>query len=160
MHLNHVVMLHLIASAGLLAQPIPSAANVQDTALSTYPTQTKSSDPQPIALYQKALNHLLGRNGTDKSAEKAAVIFKILAEKNWNPAQHMLGNLYYEGKGVEKNDLLAYKWLSLAAKNNPQLAKSIYKKRRFLHYKLKKGLSARSFYKLEIWIAEWKPSGT
>ena len=160
MHLNHVVMLHLIASAGLLAQPIPSVASTQDTTLNTYSTQAKNSDSQPIALFQKALNHLLGRSGADKSAEKAAVIFKILAEKNWSPAQHMLGNMYSKGKGVEKNDLLAYKWLSLAAKNNPQLAKSIYKKRRFLHYKLKKNLSARSFYKMEVWIAEWKPSGS
>ena len=153
-------MLHLIASAGLLTQPKPSTADTSDATLNTYSMQAQSSNPQPTALYQKALNHLLGKSGAEKSAERAAVIFKILAEKNWSPAQHMLGNMYYKGKGVEKNDFLAYKWLSLAAKNNPQLAKSIYKKRRFLHYRLKQSLSARSFYKLEVWIAEWKPSGT
>ena len=159
MHLKHVVMLHLITSAGLLAQPKPGVANTSDTSFNAYSMQAQNSKPQPIALYQKALNHLLGKSGAEKSAEKAAVIFKILAEKNWSPAQHMLGNMYYKGKGVEKNDLLAYKWLSLAAKNNTQLAKSIYKKHRFLHDKLKQSLSARSFYKLEVWIAEWKPSG-
>jgi len=153
-------MLHLITSAGLLVVPTPNAANTQSAKFNTYTSQTQGSDSQPIALYQKALNHLLGKNGSEKSAEKAAVIFKMLAERNLSPAQHMLGNMYYKGKGVEKNDLLAYKWLSLAVKNNPQLAKSIYKKRRFLHYKLKKSLSARSFYKMEVWIAEWKPSSS
>jgi len=49
--------------------------------------------------------HLSDKNGANKSAEKAAVIFKRLAESNWGPAQHMLGNLYYNGKGVEKNNL-------------------------------------------------------
>jgi len=160
MHFKHVVTLHLIASAGLLFQSGLSVANTQNNPANTYSNQSISNEQQPIALYKKALNHLLGKNGADKSAEKAAVIFKILANKNWSPAQHMLGNMYYKGKGVEKNDLLAYKWLSLAVKNNPQLAKSIHKKRRFLHYKLKKSLSGRSFYKLEMWIAEWKPSGT
>ena len=160
MHLKHVSTLHLIASAGLLLQPVQSTANTQGTTLNTHSELTQSSNQQPIVLYKKALNHLLGKKGVTKSAEKAAVIFKILAEKNWSPAQHMLGNMYYKGNGVEKNDLLAYKWLSLATKNNPHLAKAIYKKRRLLHYKLKERLSGRSLYKLETWIAEWKPSST
>jgi len=139
MHLKHVSTLQLIASAGLLLQPVQSTANTQGITLNTYSELTQSSNQQPIVLYKKALNHLLGKKGIPKSAEKAAVIFKILAEKN---------------------DLLAYKWLSLATKNNPHLAKVINKKRRLLHYKLKERLSGRSFYKLETWIAEWKPSST
>lgn len=160
MHLKYAAALHLAVTVGLISQPVLTVANTQNTALNNYVSQTSDDEQQPIDLYQQALNHLLGKNGTEKSAEKAAVIFKILANKNLGPAQHMLGNMYYNGKGVEKNYLLAYKWFSLAAKNNPQLAKIIYKKRRFLHYKLKKSLSGRSFYKLETWIAEWKPSDT
>ena len=152
-------MLQLLATAGLIYQTTPAIASTQSAAFNHYTSQELGSGQQPIEQYQQALNHLLGKNGADKSAEKAAIIFKILAEKNWGAAQHMLGNMYYKGKGVEKNDLLAYKWLSLASKNNPKLAKVIYKKRRFLHYKLKKSLSGQSFYKLETWIAEWKPSG-
>jgi len=50
----------------------------------------------------------------------------------------MLGNLYYNGKGVEKSNLLAYKWLSLAIKNNPQLAKIICKNDVFYIINLRK----------------------
>jgi TPR repeat protein len=114
------------------------------------------SNPQLI--YQQALNYLLGRNGASKSAEKAASLFKTLAEQNWSSAQHMLGNMYMRGKGVEKNDLLAYKWLSLASKNNLQLASVIHGKRRLLHKNLQNSLSLESLKKLELWIAEWKPS--
>jgi len=112
---------------------------------------------KPMAKYQQALNHLLGRNGVDKSAEKAAELFKSLAKQNWSSAQHMLGNMYFSGKGVEKNDLLAYKWLSLAAKNNIQLAEAIQVKRKLLHSRLRANLSDQSLDKVETWIAEWKP---
>ena len=70
----------------------------------------------------------------------------------------MLGNMYYRGKGVEKNDLLAYKWLSLASKNNLQLAEAIQEKRKRLHNKLQSRLSQQSLKEVEHWIAEWKPS--
>lgn len=160
MHLKYAAALHLVATVGLISQPTSIVASTQNSAINNYARQTTDDSQQPIKLYQQALNHLLGKNGRDKSAEKAAAIFKILANKNWGPAQHMLGNMYYSGKGVEKNYLLAYKWFSLAIKDNPQLAKIINKKRRFLHYKLKKSLSGQSFYNLETWITEWKPSGT
>lgn len=114
---------------------------------------------KPIIIYQQALNHLLGRNGVTKSAEKAASLFMALAEQNWSSAQHMLGNMYYSGKGVEKNDLLAYKWLSLASKNNIQLAEAIHDKRKLLHAKLSANLSGQSLDKVETWIAEWSPEG-
>lgn len=123
----------------------------------THNNQQAPSTTKPIALYQQALDHLLGRNGASKSAEKAAEIFQTLAEKNWSSAQHMLGNMYYSGKGVEKNDLLAYKWLSLASKNNIQLAEAIHEKRKLLHSKLSANLSGQSLDKVEMWIAEWKP---
>ena len=110
-----------------------------------------------MEVYQQALNHLLGRNGVEKSAKKAAALFKTLAQQNWSSAQHMLGNMYYSGKGVEKNDLLAYKWLSLAAKNNIQLAEAIQVKRKLLHTRLQANLSDQSLDKVELWIAEWKP---
>ncbi len=118
----------------------------------------KAEQQSPLATYQEALNYLLGRNGKTKSAEKAAAIFKTLAEKNWSSAQHMLGNMYLTGKGVEKNNLLAYKWLSLASKNNLQLASAIHDKRRKLYQDLQNELSSQSLTKVETWIAEWKPA--
>ncbi|MCW9013701.1 MAG: SEL1-like repeat protein [Gammaproteobacteria bacterium] len=109
---------------------------------------------QPLLVYQEALNYLLGRNGKQKSAEKAAALFKALAESNWSSAQHMLGNMYFSGKGVEKNDLLAYKWLSIASRNNIRLAEAIADKRK----QLKSRLSSKHLQKVEQWIADWKPS--
>ena len=121
-------------------------------------TSMAVNQSNPQLIYQQALNYLLGRNGAARSAEKAASLFKTLAEQNWSSAQHMLGNMYMRGKGVEKNDLLAYKWLSLASKNNLQLASVIHGKRRQLYKNLQSSLSLESLRKLELWIAEWKPS--
>ncbi len=115
---------------------------------------------KPLATYQQALNYLLGRNGVVKSDEKAASLFKSLAEQNWSSAQHMLGNMYLRGKGVEKNDLLAYKWLSLASKNNMQLAEAIHTKRQQLYEKLQNELSVQSLNKVDTWITEWKPENS
>lgn len=117
-------------------------------------TLVSNAAMQPLAVYQEALSYLLGRNGKDKSAEKAADLFKALAEHNWASAQHMLGNLYYKGKGVEKNDLLAYKWLSIAARNNARLAQVVSDKRKAIQLKL----SDDRLEKVEQWIAEWRPS--
>jgi len=135
-------------------------ANAEITTQTTdLDTSAKTTDQaNPIVIYQQALNYLLGRDGTVKSAEKAASLFKSLAEQNWSSAQHMLGNMYLRGKGVEKNDLLAYKWLSLASKNNLQLAKVIHNKRQQLYENLQSNLSIQSLNKVETWIAEWKPT--
>lgn len=132
-----------------------AATNIQITTLNTHSGVNQSS---PLMVYQQALNYLLGRNGTAKSADKAANLFKTLAEQNWSSAQHMLGNMYLQGKGVEKNDLLAYKWLSLASKNNLQLAKAIHNKRLQLYTKLQNDLSLQSLNKVDTWIAEWEPA--
>lgn len=152
-HIASAVALCLILSV------FHARANAE-TAIQTTELNSTSvtSQSNPQAMYQQALNYLLGRNDTVKSAEKAASIFKTLAEQNWSSAQHMLGNMYLRGKGVEKNDLLAYKWLSLASKNNMQLAAAIHNKRRQLYENLQSNLSTQSLNKVESWIAEWKPS--
>jgi len=116
--------------------------------------KVSTTDVQPLAVYQEALDYLLGRNGKPRSAEKAAVLFKSLAEQNWSSAQHMLGNLYFRGKGVEKNNLLAYKWLSIASRNNIHLAEAIYDKRKLLQSKL----SVSHLQQVETWIDDWQPS--
>ncbi len=128
-----------------------------DTSATTELNPQANSQSSPLQQYQLALSYLLGRNGVEKSAEKAASMFKTLAEQNWSSAQHMLGNMYLRGKGVEKNDLLAYKWLSLASKNNLQLARAIHAKRRQLYENLQSNLSIQSLDKVETWITEWKP---
>jgi len=106
-----------------------------------------------LAEYKHAMNFLLGRNGSEKSPQKAAAIFKTLAEQNWRSAQHMLGNLYYNGRGLEKNDLLAYKWLSIASRDNLNLAESVLKKRKQLQARL----SDMHLQQVEQWIENWQP---
>jgi len=150
----------LLAIASIRAQADTSLKSTDINLASNADQMTHPSalDASPLNTYQLALNYLLGRNGVEKSAEKAASLFKALAEQNWSSAQHMLGNMYLHGKGVEKNDLLAYKWLSLASKNNMQLARAIHAKRRQLYQNLQNSLSLQSLNKVETWIAEWKPS--
>ena len=108
---------------------------------------------QSLDTYQEAMSYLLGRNGKVKSEEKAAELFQSLAEKNWSSAQQMLGYLYYEGKGVEKNALLAYKWLSLAVRNNPRTTEDIQSRRR----QLLSQIPPDRRQQVNQWIAEWRP---
>ncbi len=117
------------------------------------PAGQADSSNSPLSQYQQAMNYLLGRNGSEKSPQKAAAIFKNLAEHNWKSAQHMLGNLYYKGQGLEKNDLLAYKWLSIASRDNLHLAEAVYQKRKNLQARL----SEMHLKQVEQWIENWQP---
>jgi len=112
-----------------------------------------SNATQALSEYKQAMHYLLGHNGHEKSPQKAAAIFKTLAEQNWRSAQHMLGNLYFNGQGIEKNDLLAYKWLSIAARDNLNLAKAVFKKRQQLQARL----SGMRLQQVEKWIEDWQP---
>ncbi len=138
----------LILSA--LVALIPNAQSAETTL-------KQHEEGTPLSQYQLGLNYLLGRNGIERSSEKAAGIFKSLAEQNWSSAQHMLGNMYLSGKGVEQNDLLAYKWLSLASKSNLRLAESIQSKRKTLYIKLQNELSEEALDKVDNWITSWRP---
>ncbi len=72
---------------------------------------------QPVARYKQGLSYLLGTKGHEKSAQQAFAIFSDMAEQDYAPAQHMLGNLYHKGNGVEQDIVMAYKWFSRAANN-------------------------------------------
>lgn len=51
----------------------------------------------------------------EKAYAKAAELWRPLAEKGDAEAQHSLGTLYAEGKGVEQNDATAFLWFQRAA---------------------------------------------
>jgi uncharacterized protein len=51
----------------------------------------------------------------DKAYAKAAEFWRPLAEKGDPGAQYLLGDLYAEGKGVERNDATAFMWYQRAA---------------------------------------------
>lgn len=143
--INLIVILSITLGMALFSTAIRAENSVSTT--------TNEPSLQPLATYHEAMSYLLGRNGKPKSAEKAAELFQSLAEKNWSSAQQMLGHLYYEGKGVEKNNLLAYKWLSLAARNNTHLAEVINTRR----HELQSQIPASSLQQVDKWIAEWQP---
>jgi TPR repeat protein len=145
--------INLYAAAMLLAASLFSQPSLANDNADTVVTADNPIQQQSLATYHDAMNYLLGRNGRPKSAEKAAELFQALAEKNWSSAQRMLGYLYYEGKGVEQNNLLAYKWLSLATRNNTHLTEE-YSSRRLL---LQSRIPASSLQEVDKWIAEWQP---
>jgi len=51
----------------------------------------------------------------EKAYAKAAELWRPLAEKGVAEAQHSLGALYADGKGVEQNDATAFLWFQRAA---------------------------------------------
>jgi uncharacterized protein len=51
----------------------------------------------------------------DKAYTKAAEFWRPLAENGDAAAQYLLGDLYMEGKGVERNDATAFMWFQRAA---------------------------------------------
>ncbi|MEE4245319.1 MAG: tetratricopeptide repeat protein [Kangiellaceae bacterium] len=59
---------------------------------------------------------------------KAADYYFQAAIRDHVGAQYNLGVLYFQGKGVPENWVLASAWFDLAAKNQSKLAKSIRKK--------------------------------
>jgi uncharacterized protein len=51
----------------------------------------------------------------DKDYAKAAELWRPLAESGVAGAQYLLGSLYLEGHGVERNDAVAFMWFQRAA---------------------------------------------
>jgi hypothetical protein len=114
---------------------------------------SEDDNTRAVAMYREAMALLLGRNETPRSPEKAAQLFLTLAQQNWIPAQHMLGNLYLKGRGVKQDDLQAYQWLSLASRNNPRLADTLASKRN----QLRARLNGAQRQQADAWVAAWQP---
>jgi len=84
------MLLQLITVIFLLSSLFASHVNAGTTprnAPSLAHTLSDTHDNAPLLMYQQALNYLLGRNGAEKSAKKAAELFKTLAEQNWSSAK-------------------------------------------------------------------------
>ena len=56
--------------------------------------------------------------------DAALSILCPMAEKGYAPAQHKLGRMYDEGRGVEKDNVEAVKWFKLAAMQGVSYAQS------------------------------------
>ena len=57
--------------------------------------------------------------GVPQSYDAAVELYTGAAERGDPVAQHLLGLMYDKGHGVDRDDVLAYKWLSLAAAAAP-----------------------------------------
>jgi uncharacterized protein len=57
--------------------------------------------------------------GVPQSYDVAAELYGGAAERGDAIGQHLLGLMYDKGHGVDRDDVLAYKWLSLAAAAAP-----------------------------------------
>ncbi len=55
--------------------------------------------------------------------DEALARFRPLAEGGDNRAQYWLGIMYFEGKGVARDDVRAFYWLSLAAERGNRAAR-------------------------------------
>jgi len=62
-------------------------------------------------LYEKGI-------GVEKNSDKAAVYYKLAAQKGVKEAQARLGMMLYKGEGLAKNPKEASKWLKKAAAQN------------------------------------------
>jgi len=59
----------------------------------------------------------LGGSGTTKDSNKAMQLLLAAAEKQYSPAQYIVGKLYAKGVVVQRDDAQAYMWCSLAKSN-------------------------------------------
>ncbi len=53
--------------------------------------------------------------GVPLNKEEGARLMITAAEAGYVPAQYMLGKLYLEGRGIQKNETMAYAWFNIAA---------------------------------------------
>jgi TPR repeat protein len=68
------------------------------------------------AMYLLGMNYYEGLGGAEKDYYQAFKYFKKAAMKEHVFAQYYLGLCYLYGRGIEKNDLLAWKWLFRSSK--------------------------------------------
>jgi len=64
--------------------------------------------------------------GTPQSYPLAVDLLEHSAERGNPTAQYFLGLMYDKGQGVIQDDVIAYKWLSLAASNAAQRERDYY----------------------------------
>lgn len=69
-----------------------------------------------------------GWGDVEKNAQIAVDWYRKSAEQGYSTAQCNLGNMYYNGKGVDKNYKTAKYWYGLAADQGDQDAKRMYDK--------------------------------
>jgi hypothetical protein len=71
-----------------------------------------------MAAAENNLGNLYSRGeGVEQDDNKAVMLYKRAAGKDFPLAQYNLANMYLEGRGVKKDDKKALKWFLKAAKH-------------------------------------------
>lgn len=70
----------------------------------------------PVAQNRLGIIYATGQAGVQRDPTQAVYWYKMAAEQDFVTAQNNLGIMYAQGNGVEKDDIEAYKWLTLAGK--------------------------------------------
>ncbi|HTO65223.1 MAG TPA: tetratricopeptide repeat protein [Bradyrhizobium sp.] len=83
----------------------------------------RRGNPRAMALLGFLYEHGLG---VPQSYDAAASLYVDAAERGDPTGQHLLGLMYDKGHGLERDDVLAYKWLSLAAAAAPAREREPY----------------------------------
>ncbi len=126
----------LVRAAGEDHEPAYDSLNA--TVAGTSPEQLSNFVRLGWRLYQQGLYDL------------AAVTWRTLAYHGLADAQYMLGKLYANGRGVLMDKVAAYRWLSLAARNENLKAREIMSE-------VAAGMSAAEISKAEEQAAAWSP---
>ena len=77
--------------------------------------------------FNLAVAYLEGE-GVPLNKEEGARLMITAAEAGYVPAQYMLGKLYFEGRGIKKNDTMAYAWFNIAASDTWGYRESVWAK--------------------------------
>ena len=110
---------HPLTTARSSSNPSPSPSLTPN--LSAPPTgrdeRPESEDAEPSALYVTGVRYYKG-DGVSKNHPQAVKWFRRAADRNYAPAQGLLGHCYSNGEGVQKNYAEAVKWFRKAAEQN------------------------------------------
>ncbi|WP_198014519.1 tetratricopeptide repeat protein [Salipiger mucosus] len=74
----------------------------------------RAAEQDNSAMFNLGLAYLKGE-GAPKNLEEGARLIIRSAENGYVPSQYVLGKLYLEGRGIERNPGMAYAWFNIAA---------------------------------------------
>ncbi len=112
--------------------PSPASSTTSSTPLSV---STAPSRPSPStrtmnvrALHNQGLYYMTNRTLPPAERAKAVPLLESAAERGYSRSQYSLGVCYKNGIGVPTNNVLAWKWLQLAASHGSTNATVVLKK--------------------------------
>lgn len=87
--------------------------------------QSRASGGDPVAMFQLGWVLLQSPDAPFQNQFQAAALFRGAAEAGYAPAMANLGSLYFQGKGVPQDFVLAQMWILRAAAGGAEEAKNI-----------------------------------